>query len=162
MHPELSERWALKKKQKQKHKGCSAMPRLDGQGDFKIVLQCLHKQVTEAKISGLSYHRSRWLYISEWRPRSQGCWAISSRNLSQKQMAIKSQNECLAQNRVSLAITGYAVVPVPQLTACTQNNSAEGNTTREEGFQKHSSKWDTLTVIGPGKHLIKHPHPKPS
>lgn len=33
------------------HKKCSAVPRLDGRGDLKIVLECLYKQITEAKTS---------------------------------------------------------------------------------------------------------------
>lgn len=30
-------------------KSCSVLPRLGSQGDLKIVLECLHKLVTEAK-----------------------------------------------------------------------------------------------------------------
>lgn len=37
-------------------KSCSVLPSLGSQGDLKIVLECLHKQVTEAKKAASHNH----------------------------------------------------------------------------------------------------------
>lgn len=41
-------------------KSCSALPSLDREGNLKIVLDCLHRQVSKAKKAGGQ------LYISGW------------------------------------------------------------------------------------------------
>lgn len=69
--------------------------RLDGQGDFKIVLECLYKHITEVKPAVSYTIAGRW---GKDKGGHQGVRVV-------RQTAIRYPIGCLAQNGASLAIT---------------------------------------------------------
>lgn len=83
------------------------LPRLDGQSDLKTVVEYLQKQVTEVRISSQSHHNAQtatvvcfWLEIKESGLLGTYVWEHESETKGQQ-----VPNGCLAQNRISLAIT---------------------------------------------------------